>query len=49
LGNGTEDLQQMHEEFEEENEGITITAQVLLLVNPRTIQERRQHGETTTS
>ena len=35
----------MREEFEAENEGIAITAQVQWLANPRTIRERRQTGE----
>jgi len=45
MGKGREGLQIMREEFEAENEGIAITAQVQWLANPRTIRERRQTGE----
>jgi hypothetical protein len=44
IGKGTEGLQKMRREFEEANEGITIPTLVRLLVNPRTIRERRQTG-----
>jgi hypothetical protein len=45
MGKGTEGLQKMREEFEAENEGVAIPAQVRWLANPRTIRERRQNGE----
>jgi len=45
MGKGTEGLQKMREEFEVENEGIAIPAQVRWLANPRTVRERRQNGE----
>jgi len=45
MGKGTEGLQKMREEFESENEGIAIPTQVRWLANPRTIRERKQHGE----
>jgi len=41
----TEDLQKMRDQFEGENEGIVIPAQVRWLANPHTIGERRQNGE----
>jgi hypothetical protein len=43
MGQGTEGLQKMREEFEAENDGIAIAAQVRWLANPRTIRERRKH------
>jgi hypothetical protein len=45
MGNGTEGLQKMREEFEAENEGIKVPTQVRWLANPCTIRERRQNGE----
>jgi len=45
MGKGTEGLQKMREEFEAENEGITIATLVPWLANRRTIRERRQNGE----
>jgi len=44
MGNGTEGLQKMREEFETENQGITVATQVRWLANPRTNMERRQNG-----
>jgi len=41
MGKGTEGLQERREEFEVENEGITILTQERWLANPRTIGERR--------
>jgi hypothetical protein len=38
MGKGTEGLQKMREEFEAENEGITISTQVQELANPCTIR-----------
>jgi hypothetical protein len=49
MGKGTEGLQQMRKEFEVQNEGIAILAQVQWLANPRTIRERRQNREITPS
>jgi hypothetical protein len=45
MGNNTEGLQKMRQEFEPENEGIAIPTQVRWLANPRTIRERRQNGD----
>jgi len=45
IGNGTEGMQKMREEFEAGNEGAAIHAQVRLLANPCTIRERRPNGE----
>ena len=45
MGKGSAGLQKMREEFEVENEGITIPTQVRWLANPCTIGERRQNGE----
>jgi len=45
MGKGTEGLQKTREEFEAENKGIVNPTQVLWLVNPRTIRERRQNVE----
>jgi hypothetical protein len=49
MGKGTEGLQKMRQELEVENEGIAIPTQVRWLANPRTIRERKQNGEITTS
>ena len=49
MGNGTEDLLKMREEFEAENEGMKIPTQLRWLANPCTIWERRQNGEITAS
>jgi hypothetical protein len=45
MGKGTEGLQKMQEEFEAENKGLAIPAQVWWLANHPTIRERRQNGE----
>jgi len=45
MGNGTEGLEKMQQEFVVENEGIVIPTQVRWLVNPCTIRETRQNGE----
>jgi hypothetical protein len=45
MGNATEALQKMREEFEQENESRTVHTQVRLLENPSTISDRRQNGE----
>jgi hypothetical protein len=47
MGNGTESLQKMREEFEAENKGIVIPTQLQWLPNPHTIRERRQNREIT--
>jgi len=49
MGKDTEGLLKMREKFEAENKGIAIPTQVRWLANPRTIRERRQNGEITTS
>jgi len=43
MGKGTDGLQKMREEFEAENEGVVIPAQVRWLANLHTIRERRQN------
>jgi hypothetical protein len=43
MGKGTEGLQNMREEFEAENKGVAIPAQVRWLAIPRTVCERRHH------
>jgi len=40
-GIGTEGQQMMHEEFEAENDGVTIPTQVQQLVNPHAIRGRK--------
>ena len=49
IGQGTEGLQEMQEEFETENEGVAIPTQVRWLANPRTIRKMRQKGVITSS
>ena len=45
VGKGTEDLQNILDEFELENEGIKLPTQLQWLANPRTIREGRQRVE----
>jgi len=49
MGNGTEGLQKIREEFEAENMGIAIPTHVTWLANPRTHREGRQNGEISAS
>jgi hypothetical protein len=49
MGKGTDGLQKMREEIQAENQGVTISAQVRWLSNPRTIKEREHRGEITAS
>jgi len=49
IGEGTEGLQKTREEFEVENEGVAIPAQVRWLANPHIMRERRQNGEIASS
>jgi len=49
MGKGTESLQTMREEFEEENEGIVIPTQASWQENADTIMERRQNADIGTS
>ena len=49
MGKGTGGLWEMPEQFEGENEGITIPTQVQWLANARTIMERTQNGGLATS
>jgi len=45
MGKGTEGLQKLREEFEQEDEGIAIPTMVQWLAKPRSIRERRLTGE----
>jgi len=49
MGNGTDGLQKMGQQFEAENKGVVIPTQVRWLATPRTNMERRQNGEITAS
>jgi hypothetical protein len=45
MGEGTEGLQKIRDQFEPDNEGIVIPTLVRWLANPRTNKERRQNGK----